>query len=599
MRLVDENKKKTVMFQRLRLASVSLGELFSGGARFSVPAFQRSFDWGPDEALQLLDDVSRAAGIEAPDQADPDYFLGTVLLLTEDGDALPGPGEAVDTPMNYQIIDGQQRLTTSTVLFSILRDLNDQSKGQAGSLSALIELPASVDGAARASRSYRIVLNGADRDLLRRFVQRPGGTLLEPDDVPSEVCVSSSKLLAVREALISTLMQLSFEQRDQLAQFLSEKCHVVVTLSHDIERAHRVFTILNERGKPLRRNDIVKVEVLGGLAAEDADYVHRNWEVAEQLLGEEFETFFSHVKAMHGRRRASVVAGLRSLIVEVGGPRAFVDDLLIPYARAFARIRDCWNAPAVEEDELSLHLFHLGRLRGQEWYPAALAALKRYENEPHTALRLIRGIDRLAHMSRILCQGSGRRTTRFGRVVQAILNGEATDEAADVFAFGREEIRNAKFHLRNLHRRNPPVCKLLLMRINDHLSGGVSLLDPKELSVEHVLPNRPSATSGWRELFPEPEVREAVTQCLGNYTLIPDQLNDRMRNRDFAEKQEQIAAYFGNGPMLAIVADVVAAPVWDFKTVAERERMFLEALGHIIGIDVRDVALGPMRDAAE
>jgi uncharacterized protein with ParB-like and HNH nuclease domain len=63
------------MFQRLRLASLALGELFSAGTSFSVPAFQGPFDWGPDEALQLLDDVTRAAGIDAPEQADPDYFL--------------------------------------------------------------------------------------------------------------------------------------------------------------------------------------------------------------------------------------------------------------------------------------------------------------------------------------------------------------------------------------------------------------------------------------------------------------------------------------------------------------------------------------------
>lgn len=587
------------MFQRLRLASVALGELFSGGAYFTVPAFQRPFDWGPDEALQLLDDVSRAAGIETPDQADPDYFLGTVLLLTDENDTLPGAGESGDAPVNYKIIDGQQRLTTTTVLFSIIRDLNNRSRADASLFRSLIEMPAATDGTVGATRSYRVRLNGADCDFLHRYVQCPGGTLAQPDEAASEACASSGKLLAVREALISSLMQLSAVQRGQLADFLAEKCHVVVTLSCDIERAHRVFTVLNERGKPLRRNDIVKVELLGGLSADDSDYVRRNWEAAEQQLGDEFETFFSHLKAMHGRRRTSVVTGMRSLIAEGGGPRPFIDNLLIPYARAFARMQSCRTAPASQGDELSLHLFYLGRLRGHEWYPAALAALKFYEDEPDTALRLIRGIDRLAHISRILCHGSGRRATRFAHVVQAILSGEAKDETAEVFAFGREEIRNAKFHLRNLHRRNPPACKLLLMRINDRISGEVSLLDPKGLSVEHVLPNRPSASSNWREVFPDPEVREAATQCLGNYTLIPDQLNDRLRNRDFVEKQQQIAGYFGNSQMMAIVADVVGAPEWDLKKVAERELQFLTALGDIIGIDVRDAALSPVKAAAE
>lgn len=596
------------MFQRLRLASVAMGELFSGRTCFSVPAFQRPFDWGPEEALQLLDDVSSAAGIESSDQADPDYFLGTVLLLTEDGDVLPGTSETEKTPINYQIIDGQQRLTTTTVLFSILRDLDSRdsrAKESARNLPDLIALPRDSDDAEESQqslqpdRNFRIVLNGADRGLLQRYVQEPGGTLLEPDDGPSDVCLASSKLLAVREALLSTLMQLNSDQRDRLAQYLAEKCHVVVTLSRDIERAHRVFTVLNERGKPLRRNDILKVEVLGGLAADESDYVRWNWEAIEHQLGDEFETFFSYLKVMHGRRRASVIIGLRMLIAEAGGARRFVDKLLVPYARAYARLQSCRAAPQSAGDELSVRLFYMGRLRGHEWYPAALTALRLYESEPETAVRLIRGIDRLAHVSRILCHGNGRRVSRFARVVQAIQSGEAKDETSEVFSFSREEIRNAKFHLRNLHRRNPPVCKLLLLRINDQISGEVSLVDLKDLSVEHVLPNRPSPSSGWRELFPEHEIREAATQCFGNYTLLPDKLNDRMRNREFADKQRQIVLYFGNDPMLAIVADVVTARGWNLGTVAARELRFLGALGDIIGIDVRDASLGIVKHAAE
>lgn len=593
------------MFQRLRLGSLALGELFSAGAAFSVPAFQRPYDWGSDEALQLLDDVSRAAGIDAPEQADPDYFLGTVLLLTKEGSPLPGADAAQHGIVEYQIIDGQQRLTTLTILFAILRDLQGSgpsvgSEGNPSTLTSLMRLPApQSEGTSRIRHAYRIVLNGADRRLLREYVQRTGSTLIEPEEDAEDACMASTKLLSVREALMANVSQLTKEQREHLATFLTERCHVVVTLSHDLERAHRLFTVLNERGKPLRRNDIVKVEVLGGLDPEDGAHVRRGWEVAEQTLGEDFEAFFGHLKVLHGRKRASVVTGLRSLINDLGGPRSFVDGVLTPYSKVFAQIQACRSAPAVPDDELTLLLYYLGRLRGHEWYPAALAALKVCDSDRASALGLVRGIDRLAHVTRILCHGSGRRSTRFNKVVQAIISGQARDETADVFQFTRDEVRNARFHLRNLYRRNPPVCKLLLMRINDRLSGAVTLEDPRHLSVEHVLPNRPAVNSDWREMYREPDVREAATHCLGNYSLLPDKLNDRLRNRSFAEKKAQIAEYFGNGPMLGVVADVVSAPVWDFATVAAREARFLDVLGEIIGIDVRDAGMGSAPHAAE
>ena len=594
------------MFQRLRLASLALGELFSAGTSFSVPAFQRPFEWGPEEALQLLDDVSRAAGIDAPDDSDPDYFLGTLLLLTEEGNPMPGAevAAAASGSVSYQIIDGQQRLTTLTMLFALLRDMAGQDQPadvtEAAVLASLIALPEPLQDATVAlPHGYRIVLNGADRSLFERYVQSPGSSTIEPDDAIRGFCIVSSKLLAAREALRASLEQLTGEQRQRLSHYLVDKCHVAVTLSHDLERAHRLFTVLNERGKPLRRNDIIKVEVLGRLPPQDCDYVSRHWEVAEQALGEDFETFFTHLKVMHGRRRARVVEGLRSMISEEGGGRHFVDNMLNPYVEAFTRIQSCRAAPDPADDELALRLFYLNRLNGQEWHPAVLAALKKYAGDRGTALRLVRGIDRVAHVTRILCHGSGRRTTRFGHVVRAILSGDATDEAAEVFAFTRDEIRNAKFHLRNLHRRNPPVCKLLLLRINDRIEGGVSLHDPATLSVEHVLPNRPAAISTWRALYPQPEIREAATQCLGNYTLLPDKLNDRMRNREFEEKQQLIADYFGGDPMMAIVADVMGASRWDHQTIVAREQRFLHILSDIVGIELSDTGTDPTRHAAE
>ena len=588
------------MFQRLPVASIALGELFADGTVFTVPAFQRPFEWGASEALQLLDDVSRAAGIEAPELGDPDYFLGSVLLLADEGVGLPSVAPAASHRVQYQVIDGQQRLTTLTILFAALRDLSPATSVVAERLARLIAIPEqAATREARMVATHRLTLNGRDRVFFQRYVQKPGGTLQRLADDAEEVGVFASQILEARDALMAALSEFDAGQREAMATYLVDNCHIVVTLSHDIDRAHRLFTVLNERGKPLRRNDILKVEVLGGLSSDDGDHANRMWEMAERMLGADFDTFFSHLKSVHGKRSTSVVTGLRSLIAEVGGPRAFIDDVLIPYVKIHARIAACRQAPVPHYDPLAIHLYYLGRLRGEDWVPAAMLALRVHESDPAAALSLIRGIDRISHLTRVQCQGSGRRATRFGRILRAIKSGEAKDDTAAVFALKSEEIRTLKFNLRNLHRRNQPVCKLLLLRINDDIEGTISLLDPATLSVEHVLPMRPAAASGWRILFVEPELRELATESLGNLTLLPGRVNDRMRNFDFPDKRSLMETYSEECPSLAITRDVAAAQAWDLPTIQARELHFLAVLSGILGIDVSDAAMDLRRKPPE
>ena len=67
-----------------------------------------------------------------------------------------------------------------------------------------------------------------------------------------------------------------------------------------------------------------------------------------------------------------------------------------------------------------------------------------------------------------------------------------------------------------MYRRDAQVCKQLLLRLNDELTRSTTLLDPKDYSVEHVLPQRPGATSEWRRWFADAEEREICTESLGN-----------------------------------------------------------------------------------
>ncbi|MCB1519406.1 MAG: DUF262 domain-containing protein [Hyphomicrobiaceae bacterium] len=596
------------MVPRLLVGSLTLGELLGARTHLTVPAFQRPYSWGREEALQLLDDVSSACGLdsESDGPAEPDYFLGTLLLLANEDTALPGDAKSGTTthpPAHYQIIDGQQRLVTLTIMIALLRDMSPAGATEAVTMDRMITSQTAMVSADAdqpiAISPYRLRLSSGNQALFARGVQDPGGTTIDMGG-GDDVSASASRIFEARDSLHNALAMRTAGERAAIARYLHANCHFVVTLANDIDRAHRLFTVLNVRGKPLRRNDVLKVELIGGIAAPDAVDATRMWDGVEASLGDDFEAFLGHLRAAHGRRETRIVAAIRQLARDSGGPARFVSEVLVPFAETYVGIRNA--EPDRSLDTIGSYLHYLRRLVGTDWIPAALIALHLYRDQPEQALSLIRGIDRLAHVLRIARQSNSRRTTRFQHVVTAIRDGSATSGYHESLTPTRDELRLAAYNMRDPYKRNSQICKLLLLRINDALEGRLNRLPLDKLTVEHVLPVRPPKSSGWRQHFTDGEQRTAATDSIGNLTLLPSRMNDRLRNREFNEKRDILIDGLELSERLAIVDDVTAAETWSLETIAEREDRYLAQLRKLFGIDLADAAasayLADSREAA-
>ena len=144
------------MFAGLPTASLTVSELFSTPFHFSIPCYQRPYSWTIVEAGQLLEDVLTAAGVDSGVAAEPDYFLGAILLLDGAGGDLPKARER--EPRQFEIVDGQQRLVTLAILAAVLRDLGTD-RWRWGARDRLDQLIGADASAARLKGvSYRIEL---------------------------------------------------------------------------------------------------------------------------------------------------------------------------------------------------------------------------------------------------------------------------------------------------------------------------------------------------------------------------------------------------------------------------------------------------------
>ncbi|MEQ1653578.1 MAG: DUF262 domain-containing HNH endonuclease family protein [Hyphomicrobium sp.] len=562
----------------LTTAALKLSDLLAGPYLLNVPVYQRPYSWGDHQVQQLLDDLVDAAGLGSHKAADESYFLGTILLMDAPGTQTTRLTPKM-SPREFDVVDGQQRLVTLFTLFCVLRDLDAKK-----SLSKRVQSMVTAQQGSRFFRTerYRMHLSSRDRALFEQYVLQDGSTQQKPET--PFLSASERSMLAMRDMLISELKTMPEDLRSSLFDFISESCHVVVIVSHDIDRAHRMFVVLNERGKQLQRDDILKADILSRVSGADINWIAKTWDETGSALGKEFEIFFSHIRKIYGYDNRQVVSGVRSVVSDVGGAVPFINTVFVPLARTYQTIRSA-SAPGLPGD-ITRRLQYLNRLADGDWAPAAMLAIKDWQRDPDRAALLIAEIDRMAHLMRLLCAGTGKRVRRFSDIVDAIRSGETIDETHAAFQLTREEMRSIAFHLKDLHKRGPKICKLMLMRLGDSLGGQYLDFDPELYTIEHILPQRPPATSEWRKLFPTAEERSQCVESLGNLVLISQEQNDKARNAAFEAKKMIYAEAPDRAPLLPITADVLTAERWDRDEIEARELKLLAMIANLWRIEI-------------
>jgi hypothetical protein len=539
----------------------SLRELLSGATYLVTPGFQRPYSWTTREVGQLCEDL-----LEALDEHErrPSrtgvYFLGTIILI----ERKPGAGEAAP---RYQIIDGQQRLVTLTMQYAILRELA-RSEGDPEHADTLHER---IEG----GQGFRVSIGEAQREFLREHVQQTDACLnsIDARDLESP----EKDIIQNRELLMKELRGLDRDTRRRLASFLDERCQLVVIITDDTDSAYRIFMVVNGPGKPLSRSDILKAELLAEVPADRREPYVTRWNAAERKVGiADFERLFSHLRSALGNPHGPIIAEIRRLARVVGGQR-FLEETVLPMADVLAAMldRDASGLKVPAKGQQLLR--YLDWLSHSDWVPPAILWLARHRSEPPAMQAFLEAADRYAYGQLYLGIGRNKRIDRYGDVIEMIRKGESPLGERGPFMLTAEDQRNIQFNVTNdAYGRGSQACKLLLLRLNDAVAGKPAGIAPSEVSVEHVLPQRPGRNSQWRDWFSD-SVREYYTGSLGNLILVKPPTNAEVRNYDLERK----LARFKEDEKLArlpLFADILKASRWTPDAVQAREDRMVEAL---------------------
>lgn len=539
-------------------------KIFSDDFVFTIPSYQRPYAWTTDEAEELLDDLLTFLRDETEplEKIDP-YFLGSIVLIK---DATP-PAD---------VVDGQQRLTTLTILLSVLRKLLPADNAQ--DITAFIYQQGNT--MTGAPNRYRITLRPRDAEFFQKYIQHEGG--IDELQTLHAANLSDSQQHIRTNALhyLNHLGTLQEAQRVRLAQFIVSRCFLVVVCTPDFDSAYRIFSVLNSRGLPLSHTDVLKSNIIGRIPENQRDEYTRKWEDAEEALGrDEFQDLFSHIRMLYRKtkmrnalRKEFQDHVLRQDTPDEVEPRQFIDETLLPSVDAFHTIiGQAYQGPG-QAATLNWLFSWLNRIDNFDWLPPAILYLKQHTNEPELLVDFFTDLERLAVGLMIMRANINARIERYSALLRTIEVGGnlATAHAPlQLDAAERSEIRSALDG--DIYRMSPRLRQYILLRLDEALSDGTATYRHDTISIEHVLPQNPATGSVWARWFPDAKQQARLVHRLGNLVLLSRRKNSAASNYDFEKKKRQYFTKSGSSPFV-LTTQVLREREWTPAVVEQRQR---------------------------
>ncbi|MEP4921969.1 MAG: DUF262 domain-containing HNH endonuclease family protein [Roseibium sp.] len=559
------------MSKKISGSEYPLSKIFSSDFEFVIPRYQRPYAWQVEQAQDLFEDLKDFAAA-APDEG---YFLGSVVLIKDDGKP------------HAEVIDGQQRLTTLTILLAVLVDFlsadSDEDAEQKKNLKTYVIEPGNKWEGLEAKP--RLTLRERDNDFFRKHVQEWKLNELEKLDSTGLENEAQRNIQANTRYFRAAVFKAFADDEPALVrfiQFLLGRCFLVAVSTPNRDSAFRVFSVMNSRGMELQPTDIIKADIVGNVAPGDQDKVNDDWEQMEVDLGREgFNDLFSYIRMIYAKEKArkSLLEEFRlHVLTDELAPKDFVDDILKPYSSAYDMIRTNSYVAVESSKEINELLTWLNRLDFSDWVPPAIAFMSRHKDDPAQILGFFSRLERLAAWMLACRINVNERIEVFAKVLDEIEEGKRVEDITWL-ELSEGEIEDFVSVLNgHVYTLTPRRRSYIMLRLDSFISDGGAIYDPKILTIEHVLPQTVTEDSEWAELWPDEEKRASWVHRIGNLLPLNKRRNSSAQNYPFKRKCQAYFTGKDNVSSYALTTQVLNHDEWTPKIVKKRQKELLEAM---------------------
>lgn len=516
----------------MKATEANLLKFLRKSPQFVIPIYQRNYSWTEEQCRQLWADLLRAGREEAISA----HFIGSIVYV-ERGLSTVTSQEAL------LVIDGQQRLTTSTLLIAALAK-HFEDKGIAELLDAFSAKKLRnyylLNPDEEGERHFKLILSETDKDTLL--------AILKNAPMPAEI----SGRIDQNYGLFQDLIQKHEDELEAICQGLAKLVIVDVSLDRSQDNPQLIFESMNSTGLELSQADLIRNYILMGLAPNLQTELYKNyWRPMEKAFGQAaYVTHFDPFMRHYLTAKTGEIPNVREVYAAF---KAFARGSQIDTKALVADIHAyasyyCAMALGAEAQPALKQAFHdLRELKVDVAYPFLLDAYHDYKQDRLTADELL-GIIRLVEsyvFRRAICAiPTNSLNKTFAGLSRSLKKDRYFESVKAAFLlmpsyrrFPTDEEFQRDIKLRDLY--NFRSRSYWLRRLENH--GRKERVVVENYTIEHILPQNEALSSEWQaELGPEwQRIQQTWLHTLGNLTLTG--YNSEYSDYPFAYKRDQVA----------------------------------------------------------
>lgn len=547
----------------MKAQEARLLDVIENSPQFQIPLYQRMYSWTERECQQLWDDILRAGSNDNIKV----HFIGSIVYIDN------GLG-VITRKAPVLVIDGQQRLTTSTLLLAALCDAVGDNEPFDGFSAEKIKSYYLVNEKETDERFYKLVLSQTDNSSLKAIIDG--------------VALPKEKSIRIEENYELFKKWLTDKNTDleTVCKGIAKLVVVDISLTRDQDNPQLIFESMNSTGKELSQADLIRNFVLMGLETELQKRLYNEyWRRMETDFGQEaytthFDAFMRHyltVKTGEIPKIDAVYEAFKthSRITKDNDTSEDVHvEKLVSDIHQYAN-HFCNMILGTEQDAELKKAFHdIRELKVDVAYPFLLELYEDYSNgvlQKDEFLKLVRTVEAYVFRRAVCNIPTNSMNKTFGTFTKSISKDNYLESAEAQFMllpsyrrFPTNDEFYDMFQQRDLYKFR---SRTYWLRKFENFERK-ELVPVNEYTIEHIMPQNENLSREWRESLGDDweRVQSTWLHTLGNLTLTG--YNSEYSDRPFIEKRDMKGG-FKNSPLI-INEGLGTTENWNEESIKER-----------------------------